>query len=216
MEVVDASVFSDGDFIRIDNEILVVTDVDADPTTARFTAVNSGDETEVGADILESTTNVVDISVDNQADLNLGGTTPQYFIDNLVHLRIGSEIVRVLDATGPFLSIQRAALGTDAAAHAVDTLVHRLDVNFVQDVVKIDPGQKTAVNQPIDATRTDIPLFRVSDLEIDDSDDVLDFVRMGNEIMRVTSVAGTSLIVERGVLGTDPQEHVAGAVIETI
>ncbi|WP_404306775.1 Ig-like domain-containing protein [Neorhodopirellula lusitana] len=128
-------------------------------------------------------------------------------------IRIGSEIMAVVGiADGTTLTVQRAVLGSQKAAH---------QSTGGTDIFKINQGERAIVQAGLSAMPGSpmadvISVMQADSLGLDLSSPVAQLVRIGDEIMRVTAFDATTVTVQRGYLGTAIQAHDANSLIEVV
>lgn len=114
-------------------------------------------------------------------------------------LCLGGEVTLVGSLTGYSVTVTRAQLGTTAGEHLAGTPY----------VAIRSTATTTTINDGGDFISTDNTLTVTSATGFN----VGDYIRIGNELITVTSISGNDLSVTRGSLGTTPATHTNGATV---
>ena len=118
------------------------------------------------------------------------------------YLQIDAEILRVTAIVGNDLTVQRGQLATAATSHAAGSAVTLIE----------DAGTSTTMNHggTLAAGDTLLTVTSVATLGVT----LNDYIKISDEILRVTSIAGNDLTVERGVLGTTAAAQTDGQTVD--
>lgn len=119
-------------------------------------------------------------------------------------LLIDAELMTVQSVTGNNVVVQRGQLATSAAAHAAAAAI-----------TLIEPaGTSTTINEGATFTSSDTTLTVTSATAL--AGGTNSYIRVDDEFMRITGVAGNNLNVQRGVLGTSAQAHTDGTAVSLV
>ena len=113
-------------------------------------------------------------------------------------LKINDEIMKVTAVSGTDLTVDRAQLATTAVLHPASS-----------QIMLIEPGTSSPINNSgvtITDSATTIPVTSAATLGAT----VNGYVRIDDEILQVTAIAGNDLTVTRAVLGTAAAAHTDG------
>lgn len=117
---------------------------------------------------------------------------------------IDAELMTVQGINGNDVIVQRGQLATSAAAHAAAAAI-----------TLIEPaGTSTTINEGGTFTSSDTTLTVTSAAAL--AGGTNSYIRVDDEYMRITGVAGNNLNVERGVLGTSAQAHTDGSTVSLV
>ena len=117
---------------------------------------------------------------------------------------IDSELMTVQSVNGNDVVVQRGQLATSAASHAA-----------AATITLIEPaGTTTTINEGGTFTSSDTTLTVTSATAL--AGGTNNYIRVDDEYLRITGVAGNNLIVERGVLGTSAQAHTDGSTVSLV
>jgi hypothetical protein len=114
-------------------------------------------------------------------------------------LCVGGEVTLVGSVTGYNVTVTRAQLGTAAGEHLAGT---------AYTVIR-STATTTTTNEGGNFIPGDNTLTVTSATGLN----VGDYIRIGNELITITSIAGNDLTVTRGSLGTTPGTHANGATV---
>ena len=116
-------------------------------------------------------------------------------------LLIDAEILKVTATTGNDLTVQRGQLATAATSHAAGAAVTLIE----------DAGTSTTMNQggTLAAGGTTLTVTSVATLGVT----INDYVKISDEILRVTAIAGNDLTVTRGQLETTAAAQTDGQTV---
>ena len=113
------------------------------------------------------------------------------------HLIIDSEIVNVVSVTGDTIKASRTHFGTFSTEHIVNSGVSLLEPGSTPSDISSDIGYFDDV---ITVTTTTYAFG--------------DYIKINNEILKVVSLSGNDLTVVRGQVGTYPQLHYTGDMVQ--
>ena len=116
-------------------------------------------------------------------------------------LLIDAEILKVTAVNGADLSVLRAQLSTAATSHAAASAVTLIE----------DAGTASTINEggTLTASDTTITVSSAATLAVQ----INDYLKIEDEIVRCTGIAGNDLTVERGSLSTTAASHTDGVAI---
>ena len=120
-------------------------------------------------------------------------------------IRVVSEMMLITNVAGNNLSVARAQLGSQATLAVSGAEVARLQISGI-----------SVVANSASASANTIDVKDASVLALDLSDSRADYVRIGDEIVRVDAVSANQLTVRRGQLGTAAASHNANEVVSRI
>lgn len=115
------------------------------------------------------------------------------------YMSVNGEIMRISSITGYNLTVTRGQLGTTAIDQSPGT----------QTTLFRATATTTTINEGATFSNIDITLTVTSSASLL----VGDYLRIDNELMQITNIAGNDLTVTRGSLGTTPATHNNGATI---
>ena len=119
-------------------------------------------------------------------------------------LLIDAEILKVTAVNGADLSVLRAQLSTAATSHAASSAVTLIE----------DAGTASTINEggTLTASDTTITVASAATLAVQ----INDYLKIEDEIVRCTGIAGNDLTVERGSLSTTAASHTDGVAINRL
>ena len=116
-------------------------------------------------------------------------------------LLIDAELLVVGAVSGNDITVTRGQLSTSAASHAAGS-----------QITLIEPAAtSTTINEGATFTASDTTLTVTSQTAL--AGGTNSYVRIDDEILRITAVAGNDLTVERGVLGTTAAAHTDSSTV---
>jgi hypothetical protein len=167
----------------VDGSVFLVNDfVKVGAEVMKITAISVAATTTTTATYLvdADTINVVDGSAFAQNDF----------------VRVGDEVMKITsDTTSNALTVTRAAAGSTAAAKTGDTLVAMTK----QTVSYVATSTATTTNADGYANSASVVAITVA---LGSTFAVNDFVKVGNEVMKITEIVGNILTVTRAAAGT--------------
>ena len=118
------------------------------------------------------------------------------------YLLIDAEILRVTAIVGNDLTVQRGQLATAATSHAAGSAITLIE----------GAGTSTTMNHggTLAAGDTLLTVTSVATLGVT----LNDYIKISDEVLRVTAIAGNDLTVERGVLGTTAAAQTDGQTVD--
>jgi hypothetical protein len=119
-------------------------------------------------------------------------------------LLIDAELMTVQSVSGNNAVVLRGQLATSAASHAAAAAVTLIEA----------AGTSTTINEGATFTSSDTTLTVTSAATL--AGGTNSYIRIDNEFLRITGVAGNNLNVERGVLGTSAQAHTDGSTVTLV
>ena len=116
-------------------------------------------------------------------------------------LLIDSELLTVQGVSGNDVTVLRGQLATSAASHAAAAAITLIEPS----------GTSSTINEGATFTDSDGTLTVTSATAL--AGGTNSYVRIDDEILRITAVAGNDLTVERGVLGTTAAAHTDSSTV---
>jgi len=119
-------------------------------------------------------------------------------------LLIDAELMIVQSVSGNNVVVQRGQLSTSAASHAA-----------AASITLIEPaGTATTINEGATFTATDTTLTVTSATTL--AGGTNSYIRIDNELLRISGVAGNNLTVARAQLGTSAAAHTDGSAVTLV
>lgn len=120
-------------------------------------------------------------------------------------IRSSNEIMLITAITGNNLTVQRGVLGT-----AIETALSG------DEIVRLAVQATTSLAATVAVAATQITVRDAAALSLNLADGAPDYVRVGNELVRVTGLSGNVLTVVRGQLGTVASGQAINTVVSSI
>jgi len=124
--------------------------------------------------------------------------------DVLDLLLVDSELMTVASVSGNDVVVSRGQLQTAAVSHSPGSSVTLIEA----------AGSASTVNEGQTFTDADLTLTVASAATLNAGTN--SYIRIDNEILQVTAVAGNDLTVTRGVLGTTKSAHTDGSAVDLL
>ncbi len=211
LNVTSAVGFAVGDFVRTENEVLLITAISGNIFTVKRAQLNTVAQTSLAGDAvvkldvaettsvsttLSATGGLIRVRDAAKLGIDLADGAPHY-------IRVGTELMRVTAINGNALNVVRGVLGTSAVIQTTNTVVQaiRASQSTTMSETRLDLNN---VLQPSTLLQND----RVMTVNASIGFDVRpgDYLQVGEEVLRVISIvdntATLDLTVDRREFGT--------------